>query len=635
MARLSIIVVPSRNTGDYLLHAVQSVLSSNVQDLECFVVYAENHRQSVASLPTDDPRLMIHRQASDGPVQSINQVLAKATGDVIGLLNSDDLYQAEALGKVVRHFELEDTCDALYGQVDLVNAEERFIRRLKIYTPTLSLLRERPCLYSSAFFFRRRLIERLGEFDESLKHWMHYDFWIRIALGRVAFATTKSTLATKRIYPSSQLTKPEICMEEALEAIRLTKTKFGTNSIRWALVYGRSSAAKAGHNRLQTSAFDYVTLRSAITDVAPFVETRFARWTRTWRIVKQHCMSEINKIRRRPRYGLRFLPRSIGARIRKSFGRRVFQLRYDEPHACQLPASYFSQEIFFDAPTISIVTPNLNQGTYIERTLRSVLDQNYPRLEYVVQDGCSSDNSLEVIHRYAPRLDSWESIPDKGQSQAINRGLARTNGEIMAYLNSDDTLVPGSLACVAKYFEDHPSVDVVYGNRLLIDERDRIINRWILPAHDRETLRWADYIPQETMFWRRRAWDAVGAKIDESFQFAMDWDLILRFQAAGMVFHRIPRFLGAFRISDSQKTSQLLATSGLSEMNRLRKRELGFCPTDREVSRHVRPYIRRQRYNEKLHELSEWIAQTFSPFPEWKMDDASQAFSAIESRSAA
>lgn len=242
-------------------------------------------------------------------------------------------------------------------------------------------------------------------------------------------------------------------------------------------------------------------------------------------------------------------------------------------------------------PKISIVTPSFNQSAYIERTLLSVADQAYPNLEHFVQDGGSKDSTVEVLKKHALNLSGWASESDSGQSQAINRGFENTDGEIMAWLNSDDLLLPGALNTVADYFNSHPDVDVVYGNRLLIDEEDMEIGRWILPGHDSHVLSWADYVPQETLFWRRRIWEKVGGKIDESFRFAMDWDLLVRFRDAGAKFGHIPKFLGAFRIHERQKTSAAINEIGHQEMNRIRERILGRVPDRKEIRRAVLPYL--------------------------------------------
>lgn len=241
-------------------------------------------------------------------------------------------------------------------------------------------------------------------------------------------------------------------------------------------------------------------------------------------------------------------------------------------------------------PSIALVTPSFQQAAFIERTLLSVLDQRYPRLEYFVQDGGSSDGTVDVLKRQEQRLSGWQSEADKGQSHAINLGFARTSGEIMAWLNSDDLLLPGALAQVAAYFAAHPEVDVVYGHRVLIDEQDREIGRWVLPAHDNEVLSWADFVPQETMFWRRSLWDKVGG-IDENFRFAMDWDLLLRFRDAGARMVRLPHFLGAFRIHEAQKTSAAINDVGRREMALLRRRVLEREVEWREIRRAIVPYL--------------------------------------------
>jgi glycosyltransferase involved in cell wall biosynthesis len=283
--------------------------------------------------------------------------------------------------------------------------------------------------------------------------------------------------------------------------------------------------------------------------------------------------------------------RRLGAYI---LGANLHKLTHYRPRALAIPAHYSISLPLANPPTISISTPSFNQGRYLEQTIRSVLDQNYPALEYAVQDGGSTDESVAVMNKYRDRLTHVESRKDNGQGHAINLGFAHaTRGEIMAYLNSDDLLLPGSLNYVAAYFAANPDVDVVYGHRIIIDTNNREVGRWILPAHSDKMLIWADYVPQETMFWRRRIWDKAGGRIDESFQFALDWDLLLRFRAAGAKFVRLPRFLGAFRVHVCQKTSADIADTGTPEMSQLRARIHG-CPTNlRDVRKHMSSYMLR------------------------------------------
>ena len=284
-----------------------------------------------------------------------------------------------------------------------------------------------------------------------------------------------------------------------------------------------------------------------------------------------------------------FLPLAI--RAIEILSPRLGNLNQYQPRALTAEPSAINIRQLTATPKIAMVTPSFQQSEYIERTLLSVLDQGYPNLEYFVQDGGSKDSTVTLLKKFEGQLAGWASEQDTGQSQAINSGFLKTTGDIMGWLNSDDLLLPNALMTVADFFNRHPEVDVVYGNRLLIDENDREIGRWILPGHDENILAWADFIPQETLFWRRRLWDKTGARIDESFSFAMDWDLLLRFREAGAKFAHIPRFLGAFRIHPRQKTVLEINRAGHQEMDRLRERSLGHVPTRIEIRKAILVFL--------------------------------------------
>lgn len=288
----------------------------------------------------------------------------------------------------------------------------------------------------------------------------------------------------------------------------------------------------------------------------------------------------------------------------KLLGVRIHKLVQYRPRDLRIPAFYHAATPPANPPTVSVVTPSFNQGRFLDATIRSVLDQNYPALEYAVQDGGSKDDSVAVMERYRGRLVHAESRRDKGQGHAINLGFDHaTRGEIMAYLNSDDLLLPGALNYVTSFFAANPDVDVVYGHRVVIDEAGQEIGRWVLPHHSDQMLIWADYVPQETLFWRRRIWDKAGGKIDEAFQFALDWDMLLRFREAGAKFVRLPRFLGAFRVHTSQKTSADMAAMGTPEMDRLRQRVHGKITTRIDVRKNMRGYMIRHAWHQWLYRL--------------------------------
>jgi len=291
----------------------------------------------------------------------------------------------------------------------------------------------------------------------------------------------------------------------------------------------------------------------------------------------------------------------IRALLKSAIAPKLGTLMHYPPRPLTTPTRYHKKSSFKNLPSISIVTPTYKQGNFLERTIESVIGQDYPFLEYIIQDGGSEDRTIEILERYKSYLKYWASSQDEGQSHAINLGFSQSTGEIMAYLNSDDLLLPGALHYIGEFFAKNPDIDVIYGHRILIDEDNKEIGRWVLPYHDSNILSWADYIPQETLFWRRRIWDKVGGKIDESFRFAMDWDLIVRFRDAGGKFVRLPRFLGAFRIHPDQKTSTHISNMGMEEMNRIRTRCHGRITPFKEVNHRIRSYLYRHVIYHRLY----------------------------------
>ncbi|MGI8511584.1 MAG: glycosyltransferase family 2 protein, partial [Solirubrobacteraceae bacterium] len=270
---------------------------------------------------------------------------------------------------------------------------------------------------------------------------------------------------------------------------------------------------------------------------------------------------------------------------------RLGTLWQSPPEPLRVPRAYLRARPPSRAPSVTIVTPSFCSVRWLERTLRSVLDQGYPALEYVVQDGGSDDGTVDLLQRHAPALARWTSQPDRGQAHAINAGFAGTRGEIMAFLNADDVLLPGALAHVAAFFAGHPEVDVVYGHRVMIDADGHRVGLGITPPHREDALLPVDWVPQETLFWRRRAWDAAGGRLDEDLQYALDWDLLLRLRSSGATFQRLPRLLAAFRVHPAQKT-QALAERGEAECRALRARYTGAPLSHSAATTAAQPYLR-------------------------------------------
>ncbi len=203
-------------------------------------------------------------------------------------------------------------------------------------------------------------------------------------------------------------------------------------------------------------------------------------------------------------------------------------------------------------PLVSIVTPSYQQGRFLRRTIESVLTQDYPRVEYFVIDGGSTDDSVAILESYANRF-CWVSERDRGQTDAINKGLGRAHGDIFAYLNSDDVLLPGAITSVVKHFQKHPEWDLLYGNARNIDEADRPLGNYPTAPYSFDRLLQDCCICQPAAFWRRRISERVGP-FDDSLHYAMDYEYWLRIAGAGGVLAHVPEFLAASRIYPQTKT---------------------------------------------------------------------------------
>ncbi|MGE3949420.1 MAG: glycosyltransferase family 2 protein [Blastocatellales bacterium] len=202
--------------------------------------------------------------------------------------------------------------------------------------------------------------------------------------------------------------------------------------------------------------------------------------------------------------------------------------------------------------SISIITVSYNQAQYIEETIRSVLCQNYPNLQYVVIDGASTDRSLDVIGKYRHGINYLISEPDDGQVPALNKGLAKCTGEIVAFINSDDLYLPGAFNAVADYFQKNPDCSWLCGDVILFGDyhRTEIINS-IVPVSPVQALTWKSQSPQPGMFWRR---ELLTDCFDESLNYCFDHELYVRLLLAGKKCHHLKMPIAAYRLHPSSKT---------------------------------------------------------------------------------
>lgn len=206
-------------------------------------------------------------------------------------------------------------------------------------------------------------------------------------------------------------------------------------------------------------------------------------------------------------------------------------------------------------PKISVVTPSFNQGEFLERTILSIINQGYPNLEYIICDGGSTDCSVDIIKKYEDQLTWWCSEKDKGQTDAINKGMKKATGDICCWINSDDVLLPRALFIVGCYFLDHPEIEFLNGLTIEIDKEDRVMkfNHIVMNLF---FFRHGCYnISQQGMFWKRSLFTKLGF-LDDSFHAKMDVEWLIRNYEAKTNIRLLNRHIGAIRKYDETKTAQ-------------------------------------------------------------------------------
>ncbi len=242
-------------------------------------------------------------------------------------------------------------------------------------------------------------------------------------------------------------------------------------------------------------------------------------------------------------------------------------------------------------PKISVVIPSYNQGNYLERTLLSVIDQQYPNLELIVMDGGSTDNSVDIIKKYESEIAYWVSESDNGQTDALAKGFNKSTGDIQCWLNSDDLHEPMTLKSVAEYFSKHPNIDAVFGGTLWIDEHDKPLRvQHEIPFNRFIWLHTYNYIMGMSMFWRRGIYERSGG-LNPEFILAMDGDLWARFSNVGKIGH-VRKIWSRMRFYPDQKNRRLREASDREDLL-IRAREWGtenppFLSSKRKIAQLLR-----------------------------------------------
>ena len=231
-------------------------------------------------------------------------------------------------------------------------------------------------------------------------------------------------------------------------------------------------------------------------------------------------------------------------------------------------------------PKLTVVTPSYNQAQYLERTILSVLNQQYPNLEFFVIDGGSTDGTRAVLEKYSDRLTGWVMERDNGQTDAINKGFRRATGDYVAYQNSDDVFAPDALWRVANAWQRAPDTDVFFGDMYIIDEQDVILEELRVPTFSAGCqVHEGMQVFNQSLFIRRSLLAETGW-LDESLRFVMDYEIVTRLGVRpGVRFRHVPGFWGGFRVQPDAKSAQIAQTVGLTEHRQISERYQPHLPS--------------------------------------------------------
>lgn len=528
MVRISV-VVPSFNQGRFLEQCLHSIFDQQVPGVEVIVMDGGSSDESPAILRRFEDRIAYWQSGADGgQAAAINSGVARATGELVCWLNSDDLFCEDALALVSAAYAAHPGFGLYIGNG--FRLDEASGRRTPFIARNLALQRRAlreglDYVLQPSTFFLREAWNRVGGLDPRLAYCMDWDLLLRIAKDHPAVLINEF-LSCSREYAETKTSSGGL--GRVAEICTMTSRHAGKPLTPGAAVYlfetlnvglrgALAPELRQAIGELDSRSRDTLVPLAGYRDGFP-------------------CESDPQDVT--------FVP-----------------LAKEPGPTAPGPARADPQW-----PKFSIVMPSFNQDAYLERAIRSVFCQGYPNVEFIVIDGGSTDGSVAILQHYAPQLAHWESERDRGPAHAINKGFARATGEILGWLNSDDMLAEGALWSIARAFAGDPGINLVYGNALYVDAGDAPIlmdhgayrtslyfgsmqSRDMVPAY----WRYVHSIPQPTVYFRRDVLDRAGG-LSESFKFIFDFELFFRFLPFART-RKIERTLAFYRIHSDAKTS--------------------------------------------------------------------------------
>ncbi len=531
------IIVPSFNQGRFLRETLDSIFRQNYPRLEVIVMDGGSTDESVDIIRSYENRLTYWQSRPDkGQTAAINEGVGRCTGELVAWLNSDDFYWKDSLWTVGRAYSAYPDRGLYIGN------GLRYNQREGRYTPFCrrhlalnrdALINGLDYILQPASFFLRKAWQDVGGLMSDLNYCMDWDIVIRIA-DRYPAVLINEFLAVSREYEETKTGSGK--MSRASEIVQMVEKHSEQEMTPGSLAYLLETLVdiNADHSSASQLPQEYLEgIHDGIAFLQGVISKQFAR----------QCGNSDGFPEAGDPQDSTYLP----------FARNG--------SGSQSVSSDFST-----LPSISVITPSLNQAQFLEQSLLTVLNQNYPKLETIVIDGGSDDGSVEILKRYKNRLTYWMSEPDKGPAHAINKGFKRAKGEIIAWLNADDMYADEALWEAGKAFAEDPELDMILANALYIDENNHLfladhgIYRTALyygEMQSKERIpaywRYIHAVPQPTVFFRKSLLDSCG-NLNERYQYIFDFELFFRFAGTAKV-KKIERTMAFYRIHLAAKTS--------------------------------------------------------------------------------
>lgn len=491
------VVTPSHNSGLYIEECIKSVLNQDYPYIEHIIYDAVSTDKTKNILkkyhkPEYIGKVKIFAEPDKGPAFAANKAFLKSEGDIILVLNADDILMPNACQWAVKNLARNLEVAAIYGDLQIIDEKGNYVKtELSRPYNFVKLICSELVIPAQATFIRRTVFENVGfYFDQSIKNCGDYDLWLRVGLK----------------YP--------------IKHVNGTVTKF-----RW---HDKS------HTRNANLIVDFIEQKKLVMD-------QLFRNPKT--------PQRIKNIRERAYAGLYFWAASmaIDSRAKYQALKYLNQSLMINPSEKKLDdyILYWKQAVNNNKnykvsktrgeklPLVSIVTPSYNSGKYIEECIQSILNQDYPYVEHIIQDGSSTDKTIKVLKHYQdPKFEHRIKIfveSDNGQSDALNKAIQKTKGDIILVLNADDMLMPYAVSWGVEQMKNHPEYGVVYGDSYIIDENGQIIDINKSKEFDFERLLCVELVPPaQAAFIRKTALEEVGFWADSTLDTCPDYEMWVR-----------------------------------------------------------------------------------------------------------